>query len=1140
MMIRRIWVWFFALCVLITLPDVSGQTFTGTITGIVTDPNAAAIPGAKVTARNEATNDTRSTVTGGDGLFIFSQVPPGTYEISAEMQGFRKSIQTGAVLRVNQTLEMNIAMQLGEVSQTVEVSAGVTLLDTQSANRAVTLDQQAVLDLPVNARNPFQLVHVNAGVIAVRTGISQATQDQNHNRFSMNGGRGQAGLTLIDGVPAAAVDWGGLIASPSVDSVQEVNIQRNQFDAQFGKSDGGAVNMITRGGSNAFHGSAFEFLRNNKLDANSWANNRTNIKRPIFQRHQFGATFGGPIIRSKRLFFFTAYEGRREGNPGTNVSNVPTALQRTGDFSQTFNNDGSLALIFDPNTTRPNPSGAGFIRDPFVGNRIPSNRFDPVGAKILTFFPAPNTAGDPLTNARNFAAAGKTVTTNDRVDLRIDWAKTEKWSLFGRMTKAWQENVAPEFFGRGADTNFSDVNPRHQVVIGTTWTPTPVWVVNFLVGSGRWRENQNSPSKGLLATDLGFSPALVSQFQTATYPGVSAQGYTSMFNRRFLNVPRETHNAQVNVTRELGSHSLKFGWISEIAKLNNTDFNTPQFDFTRGLTSGPVAATASTSSGDAIASLLLGVGSGGSAPIGAATAVTAGYHGAYFQDSWRFNRRLTISMGMRWEVQTARTERYNRFNSFDPNVSSPLAQRTGLPLKGGLVFVTSDNRGAWDTDWINIAPRVGVAYKLTDKLVLRGGYGMFYPQTGGGANQGFSTTTTWVSTLGGDGINPNPAAPLNNPFPNGFTQPLGNSLGLLTQVGDAANAFYRNHPLSYVQNFSFDFQYEVTKSMVLEVGYTGTQGRKLLFGTGQQANQLHPQNLALGSQLDQAVENPFFGVIPTGVLAGRTVPRQRLLRPYPQFTAVNVSVDTPGASSSFNALVARYNWQISGSLNLLTTYQWSKAIDNASEWQGWEVADTLRDYYNLRVDRSISAHDIPQSFVNALVYEMPVGKGRKYLSSMHPVANAVIGGWQVSSIVRFGSGLPLLFTAPNTLSAYGFQTQRPNVADLKAAAIDNPIPDLWFNKSAFTRPGTYEIGNMTRWAPTIRFGPTNHADFAILKNFRYAERWKAQFRAEMFNVTNTPQFGRANTDISSGDFGKVTGTTNVGPRNIQLGLRLQF
>ncbi len=397
----------FLLCIL-AAAAAFGQAFTGTISGSVSDPGGATVAGAAVRARNDATGDTRQLTSNTEGLFLFSQLAPGTYEVSVEMQGFKKVVQSGVQVGVNQTVEINLKLQIGEVTQTVQVSESVTLLDTQTANRSVTLTQQAVLDLPVNARNPFVHVHLNAGVIAVRTGISQATQDQNHNRFSMNGGRGQAGLTLIDGVPAAAVDWGGLIASPSVDSVQEVNIARNQFDAQFGKSDGGAVNMITRGGSNDFRGSLFEFLRNDNLDANSWANNRSNLKRVEFQRNQFGGTLSGPIWKSKRLFFFGAYEGLRQGSPGTNISTVPTERMRQGDFSEVRNPNNTVSTIYDPATTTANPSGPGYVRNPFPGGVIPQARWDAVGRNVLNLYPRPNAAGVPVTNALNFVAAGKT------------------------------------------------------------------------------------------------------------------------------------------------------------------------------------------------------------------------------------------------------------------------------------------------------------------------------------------------------------------------------------------------------------------------------------------------------------------------------------------------------------------------------------------------------------------------------------------------------------------------------------------------------------------------------------------------------------------------------------------------------------
>ncbi|MFN3322791.1 MAG: carboxypeptidase regulatory-like domain-containing protein [Bryobacteraceae bacterium] len=1128
-------VWFFTA----SPQPALGQAFTATLSGVVVDPNDSAIPGATVRIKNQATSDTRQATTGAEGRYIFSQLQPGTYEVTAEAPGFKTLVRGGVSLSVNQSAELNLPMQLGEVSQTVEVIEGAPILDTQTANRSVTLSSQQVLDLPVNARNPFVLVHVNAGVIAVRTGISQATQDQNHNRFSMNGGRGQAGLTLIDGVPSSAVDWGGLIASPGVDSVQEVQIVRNIFDAQFGKTEGSVVSMVTRGGSNDWHGTLFEFLRNDNLDANSWANNRVGRDRVEFQRNQFGGNFSGPISRGKRLFFFGGYEGLRQGSPGLNVSTVPTAMQRQGDFSQTFNPNGTVSLIFDPSTTRPNPAGSGLIRDPFPGNRVPQSRFDPVARNVINLFPAPNTQGDPVTGARNFAATGKTVTTNERMDVRIDWAKSERFTMFGRLTKAWQENVAPVFFGNGADTNFSDVNPRHGIVIGTTIIPDPTWVVNILLGSGRWREAQISPSQGRSATELGLPAGLVSQFQPQTYPRFNTQGYASLNNARYLNVPRETHNLQVNLTKQMGAHSFKFGWVGEKARLNLTDFFTPTFNFDRGLTSGPTAGVTSAISGDGVASLLLGAGSGGSVPTNAAMARTLAYYGLYFQDAWRVNRRLTVNYGLRWEVQRPETDRFNRLNYFDYQAANPLSQATGMQLRGGHVFVTPENRFPRETDWRNFAPRIGIAYKLTDKLVMRTGYGIFYPQVSSlGGTDGFSTNTTWLSTEGANGLVP--ANLLSNPFPQGLNQPIGNTRGMLTQVGETVTGTQFAFANPYVQSYSLDFQYEINRTTVVEIGYTGTQSRKLAFGIARNANQLHPDHLALGTGLNAQVANPFRGHIAAGPLAGVNVPQQRLLRPHPHFQNVNLPTNTPGASASFNALVARFNKQISGSLNLLVTYQWSKAIDNASEWQGWEVSDVARDFYDLSRDRSISAHDLPHSFVSALVYELPVGRGRTYANNMPKALDAIAGGWQISTITRFGSGLPLQFTAPNSLGPFGFAVQRPNIGNLTDLNVSNRTPDNWFNTAAVSAPGQFEIGNAPRWIPNVRFGPTRHADLAIMKNFRYGERVKIQLRGEFFNFTNTPQFGRANTTLGNPEFGRVTGTTNVGPRNTQLGLRIQF
>jgi len=1156
-MTAKLRVYFFLLC---SAAAVYSQAFTANLTGLVTDPNQATVPNATVKLKNQATGENRAAVTSAEGRYVFSQLLPGSYSISIESSGFKSFTSSDIVLRANQSAELNAQLQLGQVTESVDVKGSVLQLETQSANQSYTMDRSQILNLPASTRNPFIAVSAMAGVTSQSVANSNNSSDQNQARFAFNGGRDMSGLVLIDGVPATSGDWGALLAAPSVESVQEVVVSRNSYDAEFGKSGGGVVSVVTKGGSSAFHGSLFEFLRNDNLDANAWSNNRVGRPRVEFKRNQFGGNFSGPLWKSKKLFFLGSYEALKEGSPATTLTTVPTDLQRAGDFSQTRDANGVVSTIFDPFSTRINPAGGGSIRDAFPGNILPRSRWDAVGGKILDYYPKANAQPtNAVTQANNFFGAGSSITDNKRADIRIDWARSEKHTMYGRVTKAWQTRKTPRFFGTGADGGNEGDQPRHHIMWGNTYVPTPKWVFNVTVGSGRWREEQLPlPLKdGVLGTALGFSPGLVSLWDSPHFPQIGVFGYATLSNGRVLNFPRQTDNLQFNGTREMGNHSVKFGFTGEIVRLNSVDIRSTDFAFDRGMTSGPVAAISSSNSGNGLASMLLGTG----VPSGAAGAVTSvnnaiknsvvpatsrRYYGLYVQDTWRVNSRLTLNYGLRYETQRASTERFNRYNYFDFNAVNPLSQRTGLNLKGGLVFTNADNRFQTEPDRLDLAPRIGIAYKLTNRIVARMGYGIFYLQGFGTATQGgpaagtdgFTVTTNWVNTRGGDGITPQDR--LSNPYPNGVNKPVGSSLGLLTQAGSDLTAFQRAHPTGYMQNYSMDLQFEVTRSTIVEVGYSGNGGRKLNYGATPNANQLPSQYLSLGSSLNDQVQNPFFGIFPTGVLSGATVPRHRLLRPYPQFGTVEMSGDTPGASSTFNALYLKFNKRFAYGISTMTSYQFSKAIDNASENQGWLIGDTLRDANNARLDRSISGHDVPQSFVSALVVELPVGKGRKFGAKMNKVADAVVGGWELSAIIRFASGLPLRFVAPNGLSAYGFNILNAQIADLQNMRVSNPVPERWFNTAAVGAPAPFTIGNAPRFQGVIRADGTHHGDVNIAKNFQLTERVRAQLRGEFNDISNTPQFSPPGVTVGAADFGQVNGTRFSDRRNVQLGLKIIF
>lgn len=1137
-----------AMPLTLALTGVSlAQTFTGSVTGVALDSAGAVIPGAQIVLTNTATGEVRELKSNSEGRFTFAQLQPSTYTLKVTQGGFRDYLRTGLQLLANQTLEVNVSMAAGAASETVEISAAAQVLDTQTANQSVTLQEREVRELPVVARNPFALFHTQAGAVAPRTGVSGSTTDQNHNRFSINGGRDESVRILIDGIPVVTGDWGGLIASPGVDAVSEFQINRNVYDAQYGRTAGAVINLTTKSGTQEYHGSAFDYLRNDNLDANSFFNNRSNVRKSEFKRNQFGATIGGPIWKSRRLFGFFGYEGLRDSSPSTRISTLPTELERSGDFSQTFNPNGTPVTIYNPATTRPDPANPNrFIRDPFPGNKIPANLLDPVAVAALKLLPAPTSSGTGPARIQNFIGVGSNVTNNNRYDTRVDWVATDRYTIFGRFTKATQEGIPAALYPVAAETSRDAINPRWTVSIGNTFTISPTFIVNLQLGGGKWTESNLSKGLGFDATSLGLPASLVQQLDIDTPPSFNLADYTRIGENRHSVAARSTYSVQLNASKQLTKHSLKFGYSLEHYLLGLTETLSADFSFNRFFTAGPDPdVRGNITSGNTIASFLLGSGTAGNAPRNARNYSDQAYHSWYIQDAWNVNSRLTVNLGLRYEIQKARTERHNRLNWFDFDAASPLAQAATLPgVKGGLRFVDDNNPLQWDTPYTDFAPRIGLSYKITDKMVARAGYGLYYQPTvnvGPIGNNGFSIDNTWVTSLdSGRTI----ANPLRNPFPTGLIGPTGSAAGLATAVGTNITTFQRERPTPYVQQYSVDVQYEVSHGTLLELAYSGTQGRKLSFGyndfyAGFNINQIPDSALALGPALREQVPNPFFGVITAGPLAARTVERRQLLRPYPQFLNVNI-LDMPGASSSFNAFVARLSKRFSDGLSFSVSYQYSKALDNASENQGWEVNDRARNFYNLAAERSVSAHDVPHSLAVTYVYELPFGKTRKFGKNWHPVVDAVVGGWQMNAIYKYDSGLPLLFQAPDNVFSYS-SWQFPNIKPGVALKLDNPTADRWFNTDAFEQPANFTYGNAPRFVDEIRYSHVNNWDLALAKNFRPWERMRIQFRAEMFNAFNRVQFGRANTTFGNTAFGRVTGTApGSTPRTIQMALRVEF
>jgi hypothetical protein len=1146
-----------SLAVFFTATSVLAQTSAGSLSGLVTDASGAVVASVAIEVVDIDRGTTLRTTSNESGFYVVSPLPPGRYRLTAERSGFRKYQLEPLSIATQQKASMDISLDVGAVTESVTVSGSAQLIDTSTATLSGVVENKRIADLPLNGRNVYSLAALTPGVFGRRpaTGI---TLEGFHSIgiFTVNGGRDSSNAILMDGVPVTVnsntSNMNANTALPTVEGVEEFRIQTNSYSAEYGRSGGGVLTIATKSGTNDLHGTLFDFLRNSKMDANNFFANAAGRRLGTFQRNEFGASVGGPIVIPKlydgrnRTFFFNAYEGRRQRSQILAQFTLPTDLEMAGDFSQTRNAAGNVRTIFDPTATRPDPARPGqFIREPFPGNRIPRNRFDPVSAKVLEYYGArPNAPGQPFTGINNFVFQGVRPDTVNRDTFKIDHNLNANQRFFVRYTIFDVSSSQPEYWkGPGCPDGGCFTNNERQQNAAFEYTNTlnPQTMMTVRWGFARSILNRGSWHQGFRPSTLGL-PASVEQgadllvFPQFGIEEITPPGLQHHWNFRSANM---SHTFIGTLTRVVSSHNLKSGVEFRSNLINHMQAPWQLvFNFDRGMTTGPDARTVTAAAGTGFASFLLGAGASGSVVNGIRPALESKSFGVYLQDDWKVNRKLTLNLGVRWDWETGLTERYDRFAVFDPYVRSPLSDQAGMDLKGGWLFPNKGlpGRGVRSPEYRKIGPRVGIAYQLRPGTIIRTGYGIFYAMASYGANHygtaPFGASTPWLASL--DGVTPNDF--LSNPFPNGVTLPEGPARGLLAATGLGVSGPVPSEMTTpYNQQWNFTIAQQFGGQLGLEVAYAGNRGVHLPFRLGWQMDQLHPDLMRPDAGLLDLVPNPFFGIINVGTMSTRMVQRGQLLTPYPQYPGVTFAA--PGwGNSNYHSLQAKLEKRFSAGNSVVVAYTFSKLLSDGAD-NAWDSA-AQTNFYCRACDKSVSPYDQRHRFVSSFTYELPIGNGKSLGSNWNSLLNAAFGQWQINGIATVNSGLNLQFYVPqNTSFSFG-GNQRPDVTGVPAK-IDNQSIQRWFNTDAFAIPRQYTFGTLGRMHPNLRADRIENLDFSVFKNFRIRERATVQFRAEWFNFTNSPVFAMPNTTVGNSAFGTVTAQENA-PRQTQLALKILF
>jgi hypothetical protein len=1142
-------------------PWINAQiaTTTATLSGVVTDPTGAVLPKASVMLESTAEGVNRIASTDGGGRYTFSQLPPSTYTLVIKAKSFEMYQQNGIVLNAGLSATQNVALTVGSEAQSITVTADAALLNTDNSNVATDLDSKQLVELPLNMRNIYGLATLNSAVNNTSEGQmllgggsnSTDNADQDISFLNFAGGFFGTSAFMLDGSWDTDPEWGAVIFVPSVDAAQEFKVQNNSFTAQYGWSTGNVVNVVTKSGTNAFHGSAYEFYKSAGLDAVPYFS-KTNES---LSRNQTGASAGGPLYipgiykQREKTFIFGLYEHLTLSTPTVGTYTVPDSNFLTGNFSEilgaaTGQKDGLgrpilIGQIYDPRSGRAITAGqvdpktglmatqTGYIRDPIAGNilaNLSGYTPDAVGAKLLSYYP--KATGSGLSN--NLVVSGTAPAHSSEYNIRVDHnINTNARAYFRYSYKQEEKTGAADDWGADpAGPGNQRPNNRWGMWAGYSQIFSPTFTMNITSGVQLWHETSDNQSFGFDPTGVLGLPGYVSA-NSPLFPMVDVGSESAMGpganDQQAVTNHGPIGTVAVDLIKLYGKNTLNFGFMGVEQVDSQHNYYQTTLQFNGGFTSGPNPLVGSgVASGNGVAEMLLGVLD--EANVGTVYNPLVSNHlfGEYVQDDWKPTHNLTLNLGFRYEVQTPDTYRHNVASIFNPNELNPISYSAGRPYLGALQFLGPGNRDVYNLNYDNLAPRLGFSYQAIPRAVVHGGYGIFYPQSVTccfpGDSDGFAAATYANTSLNG-GVNPNPNISTSNPWGGNYAQITGNANGEYQQLGNGVGSVFRSRPSPYVQQWMLGVQYAFTPNDQIDLDYIGNRGVRMV--GSHQYNQLDPKYLAMGATALNAQEpNPLGATLTALSASGQvatsscnldnaTVTEAQLLSPYPQYCNGSVSqTDAPVGQSLYNALQVTYNHRVSKGLTALVSYTYSKFLDNVEGNNAWSYNGptnwgvTPANNYNLAADKSVDASDVPQALVASYIYQLPVGRGKQFGSNMGRVADAVVGGWEVSGIATFKDGIPLGIFG-NDYSSYG-GNPRPDVVG--NVHVSHPTIHEWFNTGAFQYAPYGTFGTAPRFFSDLRGPRYQDWDTIVAKNWNIKETMRVQFRFETYNTFNHPNF----------------------------------